>query len=603
MASFRPGGALLEQVSRFGRIIRTFRFDWRSEAPLIASGAIAMVLGVAARLLEPWPLKYVFDYILDPAFQRNPILSRFANQQPQLFIAVAASAVIGAALLRAAAEYRSTMAFAIVGNRFLTGLRGRTFDHIQRLSLRFHDRVKTGDLVTRIVGDMGRLQEVGVTAFLPMVVNSATLLVMLVLMLLINIKLGLFVVLAFPLFLLFTLRSGDRIRSVARDQRKREGKLGAASAEAFTAIRTVQAMGLESVMAASFGSQNLKSAKQTVRGKRLAARLERGVDILIAVFSAVVLWSGARLVLERSITPGDLLVFLAYLKSAFKPMRDMAKYSGRLASSIASAERVAQLLDTRPELVDDQGLATLPASLERIAFEAVGFSYTPEAKALDQISFEARCGELVAVYGPSGSGKTTLINLLLRLYDPTEGRICIDGVDIRSFRLSSLRAGIAVVPQDSLLFNLSVYDNIVIGREDVGREAVEAACRLADAHDFITRLPSGYDTVISERGSSLSGGQQRRLAIARAAVRNTPILVLDEPLAGLDVSNRQIVLEAMGRLRQGRITFVILHDLNLAAMADQVLFIDNGRLVHAGDAAAFAGGTGALRSLYRSGQP
>lgn len=589
-----------DSAGRLRQLNRTLGFDWKSEIPLLSMGIISMLVEIAARLLEPWPLKFIIDDVIDA--NRNDLPDHLASLGDHSLIAWGAIAVVLIAVIRAGAQYTSTVSLAVVGNRLLTDLRSRTFDHVQRLPIRFHDRMRSGDLVTRLISDMGRLQEVGVTAMLPMLVHSLTLVIMLVLMLVINLQLGLLSLVAFPLFWLGILRSGNRIRSVSRDQRKREGRLGAASAEAISAIRTVQAMGLEQAMSESFGIQNRKSADQSVRGKRLAARLERSVDLLIAVATALVLWRGAVLVIQRVLTPGDLLVFLAYLKNAFKPMRDMAKYSGRISSAYASTERIVELLETPQEHADTPDSLPAPECVETVRFEAVSFAYHERAPALSEISFEARRGQLIALVGSSGAGKSSLMNLLVRLYEPDNGGIYFDNQNIRSFSLSSLRQRIAVVPQDSILFNMSVRDNIRIGCGTVCERQIEKAAQRAGAHDFIERMPDGYDTLISERGTTLSGGQQRRLAIARAAVRQAPILILDEPMAGLDLHNRNLIRAALQQLRRDRIIFMIVHDLPSALEADWVLMLNHGRLVESGTPADLCRDDGAFARFAQSGR-
>lgn len=575
-----PWQSLRSNMAELQRLSLVLAFDWRPELPLLITGIVGMLVEIAARLLEPWPLKFIIDDVIQANSDTLP--DHLAAIGTHSLIVWGAIAVVVIAAIRAAAQYVSTIALAVVGNRFLTELRTRTFDHIQRLPIRFHDRVRSGDLVTRLVSDMGRLQEVGITALLPLLVHGLTLVIMLILMLVINLQLGILSLCAFPIFWMGILRTGDRIRSVARDQRKREGQLGAASAEAISAIRTVQAMGLEQAMAESFGVQNRRSADQSVRGKRLAARLERSVDLLIALATALVLWRGAALVIQRVLTPGDLLVFLAYLKNAFKPMRDMAKYSGRISSAYASAERVADLLATPLESTDQDGGLAAPQQVERIRLDRVGFAYHNRSAALAEISFEAVRGQLVALVGASGAGKSTLMNLLVRLYRPSSGAILFDEQDIQAYSLASLRRRIAIVPQESILFNMSIRENIAIGCPDVCDQRIHAAAVLAGAAEFITAMPEGYDTIISERGTTLSGGQQRRLAIARAAVRDAPVLILDEPMAGLDLHNRSVIVDALRRLRQGRITFMIVHDMPSAMEADMVLMLQQGRLVEMG---------------------
>lgn len=594
LASLRSSAARLQRLSD------TLAFDWRAEMPLLTTGILGMLVEIVARLLEPWPLKFIIDDVIKAnASQLPDHLEAIGSHS---LIVWGALAVVVIAVIRAGAQYISTVSLAVVGNRFLTELRCRTFDHIQRLPLRFHDQVRSGDLVTRLVSDMGRLQEVGVTALLPMLVHSLTLVIMLILMLVINGQLGLLSLSVFPIFWLAILRTGGRIRSVSRDQRKREGKLGAASAEAISAIRTVQAMGLEQAMAQAFGVQNRKSADQSVRGKRLAARLERSVDVLIAVATAVVLWRGAVLVIQRVLSPGDLLVFLAYLKNAFKPMRDMAKYSGRISSAYASAERIVELLQTPQESGDRHGALPAPQRIQSVRFEAVSFAYPNRGEALSQISFEAVSGQLVALVGPSGAGKSTLMNLLVRLYEPSRGAIYFDGQNIRDYQLQSLRSRIAIVPQESILFNMSVRDNIAIGCEAIPDQRIQAAAVLAGADEFITSLQQGYGTLISERGTTLSGGQQRRLAIARAAVREAPILILDEPMAGLDLYNRQVIREALRQLRRHRITFMIVHDMHSALEADSILVLQQGRLVEMGSPADLCRQTGSFSHFLQTAQ-
>lgn len=582
----------LLSVKKIYRLLRILDFNWRSEAPLLLASACGMGLEVLARLLEPWPLKYIFDELISPSREDFKPLFSASHLETSHLLAIAAATGIGIACLRGFAQYWSAISLAIVGNRLLVGLRSRTFDHLQRLSLRFHDQARTGDLVTRLVGDMGRLQEVSVTALLPMIVHLITLVAMIIFLLAMNPGLGLYALIVFPIFFTFMLRIGKRIRSVAREQRRGEGRLGASSAEAMASIRTVQMMGLEGAMANAFSRQNQKNAKQSVKGKRLAARLERGVDILIATVTAVVLWRGANMVISNQLSPGDLLIFLAYMKNAFKPMKDMAKYSGRISGAIASAERIADILATQPEISSLSSARTLPKVIDYVEFSNVSFGYVNHALALNDISFRARQGQLIALVGPSGAGKSTLINLLCRLYDPSIGQVLINGIDIRQFQVNSLRQLISVVPQENILFNISIKDNIAIGSGCESMEEIVCASKIASAHEFIDKLPNGYETIIAERGATLSGGQQRRIAIARAALRHAPILILDEPLSGLDAQNRSMVNAAIQEIKKNRITFAIIHDLAAARDADMIIYMNNGAIVERGSHNELVGSNG-----------
>jgi ATP-binding cassette subfamily B protein len=356
---------------------------------------------------------------------------------------------------------------------------------------------------------------------------------------------------------------------------------------------------LEYKFAQSFSSENKRSLKQGVQASRLTARLERTVDVLIAVATALVLWYGARLVLSGQLTPGDLLVFLAYLKTAFRPVRDLAKYTGRLARATAAGERVLELLDRQPDIRDLANAKPAPAFRGDIRFERVHFGYESGQSVLKDLDVEVPAGQHIALVGPSGIGKSTLVSLLLRLYDPVEGRVLIDGQDIRDFTLASLRSQISVVLQDSLLFAASVWENIGYGAPSASREEIEAAARLANAHEFIRALPHGYDTVLGERGVTLSHGQRQRIAIARAAVRRSPILIFDEPTTGLDEENEAAVIEALEKLAEGRTTFLITHDLRLAARADRIFCLEEGTLLEDGSPAELLNGQSRYSALCR----
>jgi ATP-binding cassette, subfamily B, bacterial len=317
----------------------------------------------------------------------------------------------------------------------------------------------------------------------------------------------------------------------------------------------------------------------------------------------LVLGFGALLVMRGALTPGGLLVFLAYLKTAFRPVRDLAKYTGRLAKATAAGERVLDLLDRTPDVRDLEGAVPAESLHGHVRFDAVSFAYENGSPVLRHVSFAADPGQQIALVGPSGIGKSTTVSLILRLYDPTAGRVMIDGRDIRDYTLASLRSQIGVVLQDSILFAASVWDNIAYGAPDVTREEIETAARLANAHDFIQALPNGYDTVLGERGATLSHGQRQRIAIARAAVRKAPLLILDEPTTGLDEENQRAVIEALKRLAAGRTTFLITHDLTFAADADLILYLEGGSVRERGRHADLLRAQGRYARLYRLQEP
>jgi ATP-binding cassette subfamily B protein len=483
---------------------------------------------------------------------------------------------------RAIAAYWETIGFAKLGNRALTKVRNQLYRHVQYLSLSFHTQAKTGDLVVRLIGDVGMLQEVAVTALLPMLAKILVVAGMIGLMFWMNWMLAVIAVAVFPLFWLRTITLSEKMRDVAQKQRKQEGAMAASIAESISAIRTVQALSLEEKFAGSFSSTSDKTGLSDVKGKRLSAALERSVDVLIALATALVLWFGTRMVLDRQLSAGDLLIFLAYLKSAYRPVQDFAKYTARLGKASAAGERVIDLLERVPDVRDLPGAVRAPAFRGEVTFERVNFSYLSEHDLLREIDFTAQPGSHIALVGPSGGGKSTLFSLILRLYDPNSGSVKIDGCDVREFTLESLRAQISVVLQDNVLFAASVRDNIAYGAQGASQEEIYAAAKLANAHEFITQLPLGYDTVLGERGVTLSHGQRQRIAIARAAIRQAPILILDEPMTGLDRKNERDVLDALEGLYGRRTTFLITHDPHHAATADTILYLEQGRIVERG---------------------
>ena len=596
---------LKESLPGLAHILRRFWPYIRKQRGVIAGSFLLLFAGVGLRLLEPWPLKIVFDRIIP--VERHESLANIPALDaldPMTLLVLAAVGIVVIIALRAATDYGYTVGFALVSNRVLTEVRNAVYRHLQRLSLSFHTKSRSGDLIVRVISDVSLLKDAAITAALPLFANLLILAGMVVVMFWLQWQLALLVLLTAPLYWLLTVRIGRRLREVSRRQRQQEGAMAATAAESLTAIQVVQALGLESIFAKAFASDNKRSLKEGVKATRLTARLERTVDVLIAVATALVLWYGARLVLNGSLTPGDLLVFLAYLKTAFRPVRDLAKYTGRLGRASAAGERVLELLDRKPEIRDLPDARPAPALAGHVHYKGVNFCYEPGSWVLKDIDLEIAAGERVALVGPSGIGKSTLASLLLRLYDPSEGRVTVDGMDIRSFTTSSLRRQISVVLQDSLLFASTVWDNIGYGVPDATHEEIEEAAKLANAHEFILMLPKGYDTVLGERGATLSHGQRQRIAIARAAIRKAPILILDEPTTGLDERNEREVMNALQSVARGTTTLLITHNLQLASRSDQIIFLEGGRVVERGthDALLRADGRYALLFKLQSNQ-
>ncbi|HEJ0330655.1 ABC transporter ATP-binding protein [Serratia marcescens] len=571
-------------------VIRTFLPYILKQRKLLMGSFIALLLTTAIRLLEPWPLAFAIDTLLTDAIDEKTDghLGKIAHWSADNGLWLCAGAVIAIAILKAAVSYFSTVGLALAGSQVLSEVRKDLFAHLLRLPLAFHRSAKTGDLTMRLINDIGMLREVSVTALMPLFSSLVILMGMFTIMLILNWQLALMALIPLPVLLWMTRRAGKNISRISRAQRKREGILAAKTAEFMGGIATVQALSLEAVTLKSFYGDDSQSLQQNVRSKRLSAGLERRVDILIAFATALVLLSGAKSVLGGRMSPGELLIFLSYLKNAFRPVKEYAKYTSRLSKATTAGERIVDLLKREPAIVDAPSAVELPATVGDIRFDDVYFDYATEKpcrtdSTLQGVSFHIPANHSVTVTGPSGAGKSTIGSLLLRLYDPKTGRIAINGKDIRHYTVDSVRKRIGYVPQDSLLFGVSIRENLALAAsEDMSETEMFAATRLANAHDFIMALPQGYDTIISERGSSLSGGQRQRIAIARAAIRQTSMLILDEPGVGLDGKNEQAVTDALLRLMQGRTCLLITHNLALAARTDLILFLDKGRIVEQG---------------------
>jgi subfamily B ATP-binding cassette protein MsbA len=560
------------------RLLRPYK------AALVAA-FVAILAESATDLLEPWPLKVVFDYV----FGSKPmagwlarLLGRTVGFDKVAVLDFAAAAVVVIAAAGALATYAEKYLTTSIGQRVMHDLRLTLYNHIQRLSLSFFSEQKTGDLIVRMTSDIDAVQDFVSTALLGMLVNALTLLGMLGVMFYLDWRFTLISLSVAPLLFLVVYSFTRRIKSAARAVKQKEGEIASVVQESLSAVRLIKAFAREDFESSRLDEKSLESVELALLARGVKAKLTPLVELLVAAGTCLVLWYGSRLVLAGQISPGALLVFILYLGKMYKPMRDLSKMTDTASKASVGFERIREVLQTESQVRDLPGARRAPRFRGRVEFERVGFDYGTGRPVLRDVSITVEPGEFVALVGPTGSGKSTLLSLIPRFYDPTSGRVTIDGRDVRAFTLKSLRDQISYVLQESYLFRASVWENIAYGRPGATRAEIVRAARLANAHEFIERLPQGYDTMVGERGETLSGGQRQRITIARAVVRDTPILLLDEPSSGLDAESEELVFDALGRLMEGKTAVVIAHRLATVMRARRIYAVEGGRIVESG---------------------
>ncbi len=572
------------RLDQFRLVFEHFRKDVRRQRPRIAAGMGFGFLYALTRVVEPWPLKVVIDQVLFHKPSHSPLLRPFVvlGTSPTKVLAASAIALVVLGIVRGFAYYYEDYLLSTAAQDIVYRIRSRLYRHLHRLSLAFHQRRPTGDLLMRLSADIILLRD----TLIDTVVNVGTGVLMVVMMLAVMFwvdPLLTFVSLAVmpPIFLL-TMLYGRRIRVNARQQRKKEGQVAAAMHEALAAMDVVQLHGAAEREHERFAQLNRRSLKQGTRSVRLEAQMNRAIEMGLAGGAVVVLWVGTLQALHGAITPGLLIVFISYLRASYRPLRRTSKSVQRSAKALAAADRIVEILDTEPELQDAPDAVEAPPFAGEVRLEHVDFAYTEGRPALRDVSLEVAAGTTVAIVGETGSGKSTLTSLVPRLFDPVAGVVQVDGRDVRSYTLDSLRGQISVVRQESVLFGFSLAENIRYGAPDATDEEVRRAADAAGLGTFAAALPDGYDTVLTERGASLSGGERQRVAIARALIRRSPILILDEPTTGLDPPRQEELVGTLRRLAERPTTLLVTHDLRLVRDAAEIVVLDQGRIIARG---------------------
>jgi ABC-type multidrug transport system fused ATPase/permease subunit len=582
----------------------TFRGAYRFRGELFKhrrtlAGAFLFSLAYAAvRLAEPWPLKFIFDNVLADMPLDTPVdwVDRTLGGDRTAILVAATVAILVFALLRGVTSYYQKVMTSVVGQQVVLAMRQQLFAHMQRLSLSFHTRNPSGELLSRLTGDINQLRQSVVASMVAMFSNLVVVLGFLTIMFLMEWRLALLVLFIVPvLFALLTVYSG-RIRKATRQQRRHEGELAARLQEGLAGIHLVQMFAREDEEDERLRSMNTQSFKSGLQADRLGARLNRTVELVLGVATAAVLFYGALQVIAGRLTPGELIVFVAYMQGFYRPIRLLSRTTQRASKAASSLERITDVLDQVTEVPD--GPHAAPRFSGEIRFAGVDFAYQPGTPVLRDVDLVVEAGQTAALVGPTGAGKSSLLALIPRLYDPSQGAVLIDGRDVRDFTLKSLRDQISIVPQEGMLFAASVRENIAYGKPEASDEEIEAAARAALIHDFVQTLPEGYESVLGERGVTLSGGQRQRLAVARAIVKDAPIVLLDEPTTGLDSSSEHLVMEALDRLQEGRTVLVIAHRLTTVRRAEVIFVVEQGRIVERGTHKQLMALGGHYRNLY-----
>ena len=558
--------------------------------PALLLGSVLAVLQVVTKLAEPWPLGWLVDNALTGPARGS------ASIRTDVFIAVGSLA--GVVAIGAFFDYWSTRLLSSAGLHIANDMRGRAFAHMHRLSLGYHRKHQVGDLTSRVTADVDHTQDLLVQLFANLFPNLLLVVGMFVVMLKVDPYLTLLSLLTTPLLGWAVHRSKTDLRTASRRVRRADGAVASAATESLGAIGLVQAFTLERHQAGQFEQLSGKSLTAGVEAVRLQARFGPMVDAAGLVSTLIVIWVGASRVASGQMKLGVLLIFITYVGSLYKPVKALSKLTSIFSKGMAAAERIEDVLSAEPDIRDRPSAVLAPPLRGKIRFDEVTFSYGREP-VLWAVSFGIDAGETVALVGPTGAGKSTLASLVPRLIEPRFGQVLVDDRDVRDYTVASLRSQVSMVLQDTVLLRGTIYDNIACGRPGAPWTAVERAAKLALVDEFTNRLPDGLDTHVAERGVDLSGGQRQRIAIARAILRDAPILILDEPTSALDGQSEELIVTALDNLPRSRTTLIIAHRLTTVQRADRIVVLDRGAVVEEGTHDSLMRRSGLYSLLYR----
>jgi ATP-binding cassette, subfamily B, bacterial len=536
--------------------------------------------------MRPWPLKYLLD----------DVILRKTTGDPRWLVVGLCLFLIVVVLIESSAGYFQKLLFARVGHSATTDVLEQTFTHLQTLP---RGERASGDLIFRLTSDVKTMRDLLAEHQQKLVTYGLTFMATVAIMARLNWRLTLLGLSVVPIIWVVSWRFSHSIRVASRQKRKREGAVASAVHESLSGLAVIQAFAQEKHERQRFREQAQQSLEANVESSRLGGAFNRAVAVLNTIGTALVVGFGAMSVLSGRLTPGELVVFAAYMTDLYKPIQNLSDQSAKFMDSLVSGERVLEVLETAPRIRDRRGAVQAPRFRGEIVFDRVTFGYTSGVPVLQDLSFRISAGETVALVGGSGAGKSTILHLLLRFFQPWSGEIRIDGEDIRKYKIRSLRQQIGVVLQESFLFHRTVFENIQYGKSGASAEQVRAAARAARADEFIEALPEAYETVLDELGTNLSGGQRQRLALARAFLRDAPILIMDEPTSGLDSATEAELLETLAELTSDRTTITIAHRLSTIEAAHRILVLERGKIVQEGSHEELLKQNGLYRTLYR----